>query len=43
VMSGGRLVEAGRHHELLGLDGHYAALWQSRENATKERPADAKT
>ena len=26
VLAGGRLVEHGRHDDLLALDGHYAAL-----------------
>jgi ATP-binding cassette subfamily B multidrug efflux pump len=28
VLDGGRIVEQGSHHELLRLDGHYAALWR---------------
>lgn len=29
VISGGRLVETGTHHELLGLRGHYYRLYQT--------------
>ena len=28
VLDGGKIVEHGRHDQLLAVDGHYAALWQ---------------
>ncbi|KQC36577.1 ABC transporter ATP-binding protein [Frankia sp. ACN1ag] len=33
VLDGGRVVECGRHDELLARDGRYAAFWRERERA----------
>ena len=33
VLQNGRLVEQGRHHELLALNGEYASLWQKQREA----------
>ena len=32
VLDGGRVVERGRHGELLGLGGRYAGLWNRQTN-----------
>lgn len=37
VVDGGRIVESGRHAELLAADGAYAALWRAQQ----AEPADA--
>ena len=34
VLSGGRVVERGRHGELLAAGGEYARLWAAHERAT---------
>ena len=33
VLDGGRVVELGRHEELLNADGRYAAFWRERQRA----------
>lgn len=39
VLDAGRVVEQGRHDELLAADGAYAALWNSQRNAPAPAPA----
>ncbi|MFV1997634.1 MAG: ABC transporter ATP-binding protein/permease [Acidiferrobacterales bacterium] len=44
VMDKGRIVEQGRHHQLLDLDGHYAKMWalqQQEEEVILGEPATA--
>lgn len=36
VMEQGRIIEAGRHEELIGLGGHYADLWQHQSDLIPE-------
>lgn len=31
VMDGGKIVESGKHEQLLAMDGHYAALWNAQQ------------
>ena len=44
VMSGGRVIEAGAHEELMGADGAYATLWRMQAqppSAPPDAPYDA--
>ncbi|WP_242468446.1 ABC transporter ATP-binding protein [Burkholderia plantarii] len=34
VIDGGRLVQQGRHQELMGVDGRYRAMWQAQTRAS---------
>ena len=34
VVEGGRITEQGRHHELVGADGWYAAAWRQQHSAS---------
>ncbi len=42
VMEGGRLIEQGRHAELLALGGTYARLWEKQSGFTIEESGGAK-
>ena len=44
VMQDGRIVERGRHHDLLTAGRHYARMWtlqQQKERSTQDSPAEA--
>jgi ATP-binding cassette, subfamily B, bacterial len=41
VLSGGRIVEQGSHHELLASDGRYAAFWRAGSGDLDEVPPSA--
>src|SRR5690606_39239155 len=40
VLESGRIVERGRHHELLGLEGLYAQMWALQEQESALRRAE---
>ena len=33
VLEGGRVIEHGRHHQLLARSGHYAQMWARQQEA----------
>ena len=35
VVDGGRVVERGRHHELMAADGRYASMWRSQDTGSE--------
>jgi ATP-binding cassette subfamily B protein len=37
VLDHGRIIERGRHSQLLALDGHYAAMWNKQREAAAAR------
>jgi ATP-binding cassette subfamily B protein len=37
VLDHGRIIERGRHSELLALDGHYASMWNKQREAAAAR------
>jgi ATP-binding cassette subfamily B protein/subfamily B ATP-binding cassette protein MsbA len=41
VLAGGRIVERGRHVDLLGLGGRYAELWEGQQRRTNASEAGA--
>ena len=40
VMENGRIIESGRHEELLTARGAYSQLWQMQANAAKQIPRE---
>jgi ATP-binding cassette subfamily B protein len=43
VLDHGRLVESGRHHELLSRDGRYAEMWRRQQQTAELQATLAKT
>ena len=43
VLAGGRIVERGRHADLLAADGTYAAMWRRQRRASKRQNAPPET
>jgi ATP-binding cassette subfamily B protein len=39
VMGGGRIVESGRHEDLVARDGAYASSWEAQVRSRMARPA----
>jgi ATP-binding cassette subfamily B protein len=37
VLDHGRIIERGRHSQLLALNGHYAAMWNKQREAAAAR------
>jgi ATP-binding cassette subfamily B protein len=38
VLDDGRIIERGRHEELLSREGAYAAMWRKQQQATELAP-----
>jgi hypothetical protein len=37
MIDAGRIIERGTHHQLLGLNGHYARMWSGAVARTEAR------